>query len=92
LHHAFDGVFDVAQQQAFGEFEFEAPGVGAGFAQGLQDFGGKAAVPELPRADVDGDAQVGGFLLAAPAYELFARGVQDVPAQGRMRPVCSARG
>ncbi|MNT43934.1 hypothetical protein D3C72_1804310 [compost metagenome] len=80
MHHAGDGVFDVSQQQAFGEFELEFAGVGVVVLEGLQHFGHEARLPELPGADVDRDGQVGGGFVLAPALQLFAGGLQHVLA------------
>ena len=81
LPHACNGVFDVAQQQAFGEFELEFGGVGAAVRQRLQHAANKARLAKLACADIHGDRKVARGFVPAPALQLFARGLQHKLAQ-----------
>lgn len=74
--HLGDGVVHVHEDQALGELELQPGGVGTGTGERVADPFGEIRLPELLRADIDGELQVPGGGGLVPGGQLPAGGLQ----------------
>ena len=78
-HREFRGL-QIAEQRAFGEFEFQAVGVEVGFRKHAFDQLDEVGAAELQRRDVDGDGQPGpGAAVEAGAPQHIFAELDDQP-------------
>ena len=86
LGHLVDDLLDIFHQHAFGQFQLEVLGVGAGAVKSLQHVFDELRLAELQGADVDGHRQMSGLLSACPGGNLRAGGLQNPISQGQNQP------
>ena len=84
--HFGDGGFDVAQDGAFSQFQFQPAGVDACTVDCLVHQGHEVCLVKLPCTDIDGEGQVTGGRVVLPPGQLLAGGFQHPLAQGDDQP------
>ena len=84
--HLGDDILDLLDQHAFGQFQLQQKGVGAGFLQCANHLGDKVGLRKLGRADIDRQRPIFALRHLSPGHQLLASSLHDPFSERQDQP------